>query len=41
MMNQVMQKKIILSLGNQLVDWLDDIASTTITANKLGISAPF
>ncbi len=36
-MEQSLKDQIILSLGDQLVDWIDDIASTTITANQLGI----
>jgi len=34
---QSLHDRIVLSLGDQLVDWSDDIASTTITANELGI----
>ena len=34
---QELQNEIILSLGNQLVDWTDDTAATWTTANELNL----
>ena len=36
-MNENVKNEIILSLGNQIVDWTDDTARTWITAEELDI----
>ncbi len=37
MISEKLGKEIVLSLGNQLVDWTDDTSKTWVTAEELDI----